>query len=121
MPKGTKALVADHKLVFDGSGFNHSNDYLSEAASNPNEATLYRQLRRTPGPQWRREIVPVWVRTNTNNKLTDLTQTKSRNLSFFFREIDAPVELFIDNIGDTSENCSEMPEWTVGNEAEPIR
>ena len=120
VPKGTKALVADHKLVFAGRGFTHANDYLSEAASNPNEATLYRQLRRAPGPQWKREIVPVWTRSNANNKLTDLTQTKSRNLSFFFREIDAPVELYIDNIGDTDEKYSELPEWTFGNEAEPI-
>ena len=36
------------------------------------------------------------------------------------RTIDAPVELYVDNIGDTQENCSELPEWTVGNEAEPI-
>ena len=65
-------------------------------------------------------IIPITVRSNTDYPLKDLTKTKYRRLSFFFYRIDAPVVLCVDNIGDTREECSEMPEWTVGTEAEPI-
>ena len=120
VPEGTKAFTVDHKLVFSGQGFSHANDYLIETDKKPKPDTLYRMQRLSPKPHWSRDIIPITVRSNTDYPLTDLTRTKYRRLSFFFYKIDAPVVLYIDNIGDTKEECSEMPEWTVGSEAEPI-
>ena len=120
VPKGTKAFTVDHKLVFSGRGFSHANEYLIETDQKPKPDTLYRMQRLSPKPQWVRDIIPITVRSNTDYPLKDLTKTKYRRLSFFFYKMDAPVELYVDNIGDTRENCSEMPEWTVGTEAEPI-
>ena len=53
-------------------------------------------------------------------RLDDITATKYRKVSFFFTEVDAPVEIYIDNIGDTGEDISVMPLWKVGTEAEPM-
>ena len=120
VPKGTKAFTVDHKLVFSGEGFSHANDYLIETAETPKPDTRYRMQRLSPKPRWSRDIVPITVRSNTDYPLKDLTQTKYRRLSFFFKAIDAPVELYVDNIGDTQEECSSMSEWFLGGEAEPI-
>ena len=120
VPKGTKAFTVDHKLVFGGLGFSHANDYLIETDQKPKPDTLYRMQRLSPKSRWSRDIVPITVRSNTDYPLKDLTKTKYRRLSFFFNKIDAPLELYVDNIGDTTENCSEMSEWFVGTEAEPI-
>ena len=121
VPAGTKAFTVEHKLVFKGKGFSHANEYLLDTdPAHVKPDTRYRNQLLSPKPHWHREITPITARSNSGHQLTDLTRTKYRRLSFFFNSIDAPVELYVDNIGDTSENCSEMPEWTFGNEAEPM-
>ena len=121
VPEGTKAFTVEHKFVFNGSGFSHANEYLVETdPAHVKPDTRYRMQLLSPGPHWRRDLIPITARSNTDYPLKDLTKTKYRRLSFFFYRIDAPLELYVDNIGDTRENCSEMPEWTVGTEAEPI-
>ena len=49
-----------------------------------------------------------------------VTMTNSRRISFFFTAIDRPLEIRVDDIGDTVGEISPVPLWKEGGEAEPI-
>ena len=73
-----------------------------------------------PSENWIREVVPLAERQPPGQLyLKDPLETRYRRISYFFTSVDAPVEIYIDNIGETSEKVSVMPEWTLGSEAEP--
>ena len=120
--KGTKSLVFDHRMVTTGKGFSHSNDYLVDQVEDGRASAkaYYRLYSFKPTAEWTRSITPLNGRSNSTNHLNDVTRTKFRKVSFFFNEVDAPVEIYIDNIGDTESNVSNMPMWKEGTEGEPM-
>ncbi len=110
----TKALILDHKLVAeDGSGFSHANDYLVGGGK-------YRLQKLFPTAGWIREIIDFTTPTSATRPMTDMTQTKRRRISFFFTEIKKPVEIRIDNIGDSPDAVTTVPSWNEMREAERI-
>ena len=121
IPNGTKALVIDHKMVTDAKGFSHANDYLIDrVAVFADPQARFRVHKLAVGGEWTRDVIPSAASGGAETRLDDITATRYRKVSFFFTEVDAPVEIYIDNIGDTSEDISVMPLWKVGTEAEPM-
>ena len=120
--EGTKSLVFDHRMVTSGKGFSHSNDYIVDQVEDGRASAKasYRLYSFKPTAEWTRSITPLGGRSNSTNHLKDVTKTKFRKVSFFFNEVDAPVEIYIDNIGDTKSNISNMPMWKEGTEGEPM-
>ena len=120
--KGTKSLVLDHRMVTGGKGFSHSNDYLVDQIEDGKASAkaYYRLYSFKPSDRWARSITPLDVRSASTNHLKDVTRTKFRKVSFFFNEVDAPVEIYIGIIGDTKSAISNMPMWREGTEAEPM-
>ena len=120
--KGTKSLVLDHRMVTTGKGFSHSNDYLVDVVEDgrASDKAFYRLYKFSPRGEWTRSITPLDVRSTSTNHLKDVTKTKFRKVSFFFNEVDAPVEIYVDNIGDTKAHISNMPMWKEGTEGEPM-
>jgi len=119
--KGTKALVVDHRIVTSGKGFSHANDYLVDrVAVVADPQARYRSQKLAVSGKWTRDIIPFYTRANVEMPLKDVTLTKYRKVSFFFHEVDAPVEIYVDTIGDTDKALSSMPLWKEGTEAEPM-
>ena len=120
--KGTRSLVLDHRMVTSGKGFSHANDYIVDQVEDgrANAKAFYRLYGFAPSERWTRSITPLGVRSASTNKLEDVADTKFRKVSFFFHEIDAPVEIHIGVIGDTEANISNMPLWRENAEGEPI-
>ena len=120
--KESRALVLDHRMVTTAAGFSHANDYLVDVVETvgANDKAAYRVFKVSPSERWTRGITPLDVRMNSSNPLKDVTKTKFRKVSFFFNEVDAPVEIYVDNIGDTKSKISTMPMWREGAEGEPI-
>ena len=120
--EGTKSLVLDHRMVTSGTGFSHSNDYIVDRVEDgrANEKAFYRLYGFRPAAGWTRSITPLNSRSKPTNKLEDVTETKFRKVSFFFHEVDAPVEIYVDSIGDTKSDISNMPMWREGAEGEPM-
>ena len=119
--KGAAATTFDHKMVYNGTGFSHGNHYIIDRISLKADPKAYfRANKFIPGANWVREIVPLAERSQSNLLyLHDPLLTRYRRISFFFKNIDAPVEIYVDNIGETKEHVSMMPEWMLGAEAEP--
>ena len=42
--------------------------------------------------------------------------TRYRRVSFFFRSIDEPVEIRVDNLCDAGKDLSFLPRWSVDHE-----
>ena len=120
--KGTRSLVLDHRMVTTGNGFSHANDYLVDVVEDggASDKAFYRLYGFKPSDRWTRSITPLDVRSTSTRHLKDVTKTKFRKVSFFFHDIDAPVEIYIDNIGDTKSRVSTMPLWREGAEGEPM-
>ncbi|MBQ6353034.1 MAG: family 20 glycosylhydrolase, partial [Lentisphaeria bacterium] len=119
--KGTKALVVDHRIVTSGKGFSHANDYLVDrVAVVADPQARYRSQKLAVSGKWTRDIIPFYTRANAEMPLKDVTLTKYRKVSFFFHEVDAPVEIYVYTIGDTDKALSSMPLWKEGTEAEPM-
>lgn len=119
---GTKSFVLDHRMVTSGNGFSHANDYIVDRVEDgrANEKAFYRLYSFKPAAGWTRSITPLNSRSHPTNKLEDVTETKFRKVSFFFDEVDAPVEIYVDTIGDTKSDISNMPMWREGAEGEPM-
>ena len=109
-------------MVTSGKGFSHSNDYLVDRVEDgkANGKAYYRLYGFRPSDRWARSVTPLDVRSTSTNHLKDVTETKFRKVSFFFNEVDAPVEIYIGNIGDTKSEISNMPMWREGAEGEPM-
>ena len=119
MPAGTRALTVDHKLVVAGGDLYRVNNYIRTGDSADGQSA-YRMHKLQPSPRWTRDIVPLWMRVSPDSKLTDFSLVRERKISYFFHRITQPVEIRIDNIGDTAEVLSSVPVWEKGREAEPI-
>ena len=121
--KDTKALVIDHKIVTSAKGFSHANNYFIDRVSVfADPEACFRANKLAVNGKWTRDIIatPYVAEGNAPLLLKNLADTKYRKVSFFFHEIDAPVEIYIDTIGDTCVEMSSMPLWKVGTEAEPM-
>ncbi len=118
---GAKSLVIDHKIVTSAKGFSHANDYLIDRiAVFADPHARFRVNKLAVGGEWTRDVIPSVASGGADTRLDNITSTKYRKVSFFFNEVDAPVDIYIDNIGDTSEEMTIMPLWKVGTEAEPM-
>lgn len=127
--KNAGAIVADVKLRLNGGkGFHHANDYIIESYDPAVKDPHFRcqRLFGTFGyafveDEWQRITLPFYLRNfKSNRMLKDVTDTKYRRLSFFFKSIDAPVEIRVDNIGNAAKGFSVAPPWTVKQESDPL-
>ena len=111
-----RALTVDYKLdADDGSGFSHANDYLIA-----DDKQHYLLQRMSPGKDWV-SVTTAFTNPNPATKpMKDLTQTRLRRVSFFFTDIKKPVEIRIDNIGDSPDAVTTLPPWSEAREAEII-
>ena len=119
MPEGTRALTVDHKLVTADGDLYRVNNYIRTGDSEDGKSA-YRMHKLQPSPRWTRDIIPLWMRVSPDSKLNDFSLVKERKISYFFHRITHPVEIRIDNIGDTAETLSSVPVWEKGRESEPI-
>ena len=125
--KKTKSFCFDHKVVASGDDFHHCNSSLLDSDLNdPNRRYVTTPiLAGTIAPkgaprgsgEWRSELFRPNPR---HNALKKFEKIKIRRISYFFNKIDQPVEIYVDNIGDTTDNVSIVPLWKDGGEAEPI-
>ena len=119
MPAGSKALTVDHKLITAGGDLYRVNNYIRTGDSEDGKSA-YRMHKLQPSPRWTRDIIPLWMRVSPDSKLNDYSLVRERKISYFFHRIEHPVEIRIDNIGDTAEVLSSVPVWEKGRESEPI-
>lgn len=119
MPVGTKALTVDHMLITSGGDLYRINNYIRTGDAE-NGKPAYRMHKLWPSSRWKRDIIPLWMRVSPDSKLKDYSLVRERKISYFFHRIEHPVEIRIDNIGDTAEVLSSVPLWEKGCEAEPI-
>ena len=119
MPAGTKALTVDHMLITSGGDLYRVNNYIRTDDAGDGKSA-FRMHKLQPSPRWTRDIIPLWMRVSPDSKLKDYSLVRERKISYFFHRIEHPVEIRIDNIGDTAEVLSSVPVWEKGREAEPI-
>ena len=122
-------ITSDLRLDLNGcTGFSHANDYIIESFSPEVEKPRFRSQRlfgdfgfaQLEG-KWQRLTLPFWLsRFRSTHQLEDVTQTRYRRLSFFFKDIDAPVEIRVDNIGNLKKGFSVAPVWGADREGEPL-
>ena len=129
IPEGTCGITSDLKLcLHGGTGFSHANDYIIESFSPEVKNPRFRSQRLFGDfgfafveGKWQRLTLPFWLRNfKSANMLTDVTATQYRRVSFFFRKIDAPVEIYIDNIGNMKPGFSAAPPWCADQESDPL-
>ena len=114
MPAGTKAPVLDHRIVAAPGEFHHGNDYILDAPLG--EQRHGRMYRFESGPEWQTE-----TRSNfreVDKLMKDITATRYRVISFFFDKLEHPVEIYVDNLGDTTADFSFTPPWSEGTYSE---
>ena len=71
--------------------------------------------------EWQRALVPFDMHGNNEQRLASKTQTRFCRISFFINaNVEAPIEIYLDNIGTSPDNISPVPLWKEGCEAEPI-
>lgn len=129
VPPGTGGITSDVKLCLNGgTGFSHANDYIIESYSPEVRNPKFRS-QRIFGPfgyaqlegKWQRISLPFNLsRFKGSPHLDDVTKTRYRRLSFFFKRIDAPVEIYVDNIGNLKQGFSFAPLWCTDQEADPL-
>ena len=110
-----------------GKGFHHAHDYLTQVR--PGQKNLFRNrlLYGTFGfaqleGKWQRMTMPFWMvkKHDGSQWLKDPYLANRRTISFFFKKIDAPVEIRIDNIGFAPKGFSSAPWWKPGEEGDPL-
>ena len=129
VPAEAGGVTSDVKLCLNGGiGFSHANDYIIESFSPEVKNPCFRS-QRIFGPfgyaqiegVWQRISLPFWLsRYKGSPNLTDVTQTRYRRISFFFRRIDEPVQIYVDNIGTIRKGHSAAPVWSTTTEADPL-
>ena len=129
VPRGAGGITSDVKLCLNGGkGFSHANDYIIESFAPEVRNPRFRS-QRIFGPfgyaqlegKWQRISLPFSLsRFQGKPNLDDVTKTRYRRLSFFFKRIDAPVEIYVDNIGNLKKGFSAAPPWTTDQEADPL-
>ena len=127
--KDAGAIVSDIRMcLHGGKGFSHANDYIIESYDPAVKDPRFRSQRifGTFGYAfvdgvWQRITLPFNLpHFKSNRMLKDVTDTRFRRVSFFFRKIDAPVEIYVDNIGNAKKGFSVAPPWSVKQESDPL-
>ena len=110
-----------------GKGFHHAHDYLTQVRPGQKDLFRNRLLYGTFGfaqleGKWQRMTMPFWmVKKHASPQwLKDPYKANRRTISFFFKKIDAPVEIWIDNIGFAPKGFSSAPWWKPGEEGDPL-
>ena len=123
VPKSARSLAVDYKMGFaKDAGFSHASDYLLVADLVNPVGKPYRvyHLSVDPDGGWGSACNPLDARNVHERTMKKVTMTNSRRISFFFTAIDRPLEIRVDNIGDTVGEISPVMLWKEGGEAEPI-
>ena len=129
IPAGTHGITSDFKVcLHGGNGFSHANDYIIESFDPAVKNPHFRSQRifghfgyAFVESKWQRITLPFYLRNfKSNRMLKDVTRTQYRRLSFFFKRIDAPVEIYVDNIGNLKKGFSFAPLWCTDQEAAPL-
>ena len=129
IPAGTHGITSDFKVcLHGGDGFSHANDYIIESFDPAVKNPHFRSQRifghfgyAFVEGKWQRITLPFYLRNfKSNRMLKDVTQTQYRRLSFFFKRIDAPVEIYVDNIGNLKSGFSFAPLWCTDQESDPL-
>ena len=128
VPPAAGARTMD--LYFDArgcTGFSHAQTYLTQVR--PGKKNLFRNrivfgafgFAQLDG-KWQRMTMPFdMVKKHAGPQwLKDPYKANRLSLSFFFKKIDAPVEIRIDNIGFAPKGFSSAPWWKVGEEGDPL-
>ena len=129
VPPDAGGITSDIKLCLRGcGGFSHANDYIIESYSPEVRNPRFRS-QRIFGPfgyaqlegKWQRISLPFSLsRFKGSPNLGDVTATRYRRLSFFFKRIDDTVEIYVDNIGNLKQGFSAAPWWSTDSEADPL-
>ena len=129
IPAGTHGITSDFKVcLHGGDGFSHANDYIIESFDPAVKNPHFRSQRifghfgyAFVEGKWQRITLPFYLRNfKSNRMLKDVTKTQYRRLSFFFKRIDAPVEIYVDNIGNLKKGFSFAPLWCTDQEGDPL-
>ena len=129
IPAGTHGITSDFKVcLHGGTGFSHANDYIIESFDPAVKNPHFRSQRifghfgfAFVEGKWQRITLPFYLRNfRSNRMLKDVTKTQFRRLSFFFKRIDAPVEIYVDNIGNLKQGFSFAPLWCTDQECDPL-
>ena len=116
VPKKSRAMVIDCKVVAASGEFNHCNLYLHAEGKVGQRKFRYYPIRCSG--EWQR-IFQTGVKQEAR-PLKDLSEVSNRTVSFFFNNITQPVEIYVGATGDTVQNIAPAPLWYAGGEAEPI-
>ena len=129
VPAWAGGVTSDVKLCLNGgTGFSHANDYIIESFSPEVKNPRFRSQRifghfgyaQVEG-EWQRISLPFWLsRYKGSPNLGEVTKTQYRRISFFFRRIDEPVQIYVDNIGIIGKGHSAAPVWSTKTEADPL-
>lgn len=114
MPAGTKAPVLDHRIAAAPGEFHHGMEYLLDAPLGTQRHG--RMYRFESSSEWKRELRGNF--RDVDRPMPDITATRCRVISFFFDKLEHPVEIYVDNIGDTAEDVSAVPLWKDGSYSE---
>ena len=113
---GVKTLSLDHRLVADPSDFSFCTNYLL-GSKLPGGGTRHTVQTLCPHDRWEREIFPVFSPKSKFHK--DPSDVQKRRLSYFFRKIEHPVEIYVDDLGDSKSDATTIVMWRENGEAEP--
>ena len=111
-----KGLVKDCRLSHL-EGFSHSMEYLNTRNPGPimEGAARFWSKKTYVDDNWNTTIASLLDKP-TECDLDDKSLAKTRRISFFFKRLDKPVEIYLDNIGETSSDWQFAPMWSPDNE-----
>ena len=63
-------------------------------------------------------MIPFWMRDQSGARAMKkpVAETRYRRVSFFFRSIDEPAEIRVDNLFDAGKDISFFPRWSLDHE-----
>ena len=113
---GCKGLVKDCRLSHL-EGFSHSMEYLNTRNPGPiMEGNARFWSKKTYADDHWNTTVASLLDKPTECDLDDKSLAKTRRISFFFKRLDKPVEIYLDNIGETLSDWQFAPRWSPDNE-----
>ena len=122
--KDEYCFAIDAKVVAAPDQKIHANIYILDHDLTYKQKRKYRMLRgldKFSTGEWQRALLPFDMHGNNEQRLASKTQTRFCRISFFIgANVEAPIEIYLDNIGTSPDNISPVPLWKEGCEAEPI-
>ena len=120
--KSVRSLVVDLKVETTGTGYHFGNLYLRAADMSVKGAGFQMYaLGKDTNNQWERKFFAVNQRGNMEQRMKKASQARFYRLCFFLdKQIDAPIEIRVGNIGTSVDCIAPAPMWKEGGEAEPL-